>query len=386
MRTLTRSVGSSRTARSLAAVVAASALVLTACSSGGDSASEDTAADDAAAAEETAAEEEAATAETAESDSGASEEVDVITWAHACGLPGCWYHVPMYVAQEFGFFDKYGANVEIQPFRSGGDIVQATQTGDINGGHIGTDPFLVGAPQGLAMKGIYGENKQDWILITRDPEIQSCSDLAGKEIGAQAVGDARWLVLSAILDGCGDGVTIDDVRTVDPNNDYVGVLVGGVLDTEIVHLDELAQVQAQTDDEWRTLAALSDLQQLHYAMHVASDDTLANNREGVVRLMAGLVDATNFMYDEANFDAIVEYLSSQGIIKQEDPELAASVFRQFLDFGQWEKDTNGLDPSYLSNSINAQVAAGSIAESYDPNTILDVSIWEDANKRVQEAG
>lgn len=378
MRTWTRATTGSRTARSVAVVFAASALVLASCSSNDDSDAGGTTS------EESVAEE--TTSEEAGAEEAASEEVAPITWAHACGLPGCWYHVPMYVAQEFGFFDKYGADVEISPFRSGGDIVQATQSGDIDGGHIGTDPFLVGAPQGLEMKGIFGENKQDWILITRDPEVQSCSDLAGKEIGAQAVGDARWLVLSAILDGCGDGLTIDDVRTVDPNNDYVGVLVGGVLDTEIVHLDELAQVESLTDDNWRTLAALSDLQELHYAMHVASNDTLANNREGVVRLTAGLIDATNFMYDEANFDAIVQYLSSQGIIKQDDPELAAAVFRQFLDFGQWEADNNGLDAGYLTNSIDAQVGAGSIAESYDPNTILDVSVWEEANKRVQSGG
>jgi len=358
----------------LIAGLAVTALIATGCSSSSD----DTATADATA-EVTSEETAEATAEATEA---AAEDV-TISWAHACGLPGCWYHVPMYVAQNFGFFDKYGVNVDIQPFKSGGDIVQAVQTGDINGGHIGTDPFLVGAPQGLTMKGIYGENKQDWILITRDPEVKTCSDLSGKEIGAQGVGDARWLVLSAILDGCGDGVTIDQVSTIDPNNDYVGVLVSGVLDTEIVHLDELAQVQAQTDDEWRTIAALSDLQQLHYAMHVVSDDTIANNREAVVELTAGLIDATKFMYDPANFDAIVEYLSSQGIIKQEDPALAAAVFQQFLDFGQWEKDTNGLDASYLQNSINAQVGAGSIAESYDPNGIIDTSIWDDANKLVQ---
>jgi len=348
----------------------ATALILTGCSSSDDSTSStETAAESAA---------ESQAAETAE-----EATADTITWAHACGLPGCWYHVPMYVAQNFGFFDKYGANVEIQPFRSGGDIVQATQTGDIDGGHIGTDPFLVGAPQGMTMKGIFGENKQDWILITRDPEVQTCSDLEGKEVGAQAVGDARWLVLSAIMDGCGEGVTIDQVRTVDPNNDYVGVLVSGVLDSEIVHLDELAQVQAQTDDEWRVIASLNDLNKLHYAMHVVSDDTLANNRQGVVSLTAALIDAQRFMNDPANFDAIVEYLSSQGIIKQDDPALAAEVFRQFLEFGQWETEANGLDTEYLTNSINAQVKAGSIAEAYDPNTILDVTVWEEANERVK---
>ena len=346
--------------------LAVTAFIATGCSSSSD--------DSAAEVTDTTAETEA---------SEAPAEAVSISWAHACGLPGCWYHVPLYIAQNFGFFEEFGVDVDIQPFKSGGDIVQAVQSGDIDGGHIGTDPFLVGAPQGLAMKGIYGENKQDWILITRDPEVQSCTDLAGKEVGAQGVGDARWLVLSAILDGCGDGVTIDQVSTIDPNNDYVGVLVSGVLDTEIVHLDELAQVQGQTDDEWRTLAALSDLQQFHYAMHVVGDDVIATNRDAVVRMTAGLIAATQFMYDPANFDEIVAYLTSAGIIKQEDPELAAAVFQEFLDFGQWEKDTNGLDTAYLQNSIDSQVKAGSIAESYDPASIIDTSIWDEANQLVQ---
>jgi ABC-type nitrate/sulfonate/bicarbonate transport system substrate-binding protein len=370
MKVTTRSGSRVHRGRFIAASVAAAALVLTGCSSS-DSA-------DAPAAEEATAVEEAA--ETAESEAANASS---ITWAHACGLPGCWYHVPMYVAQNFGFFDEYGADVTIQPFKSGGDIVQATQTGDITGGHIGTDPFLVGAPQGLNIKGIYGENKQDWILITRDPDVKECKDLAGKEIGAQAVGDARWLVLSAILDGCGEGLTIDDVQTIDPNNDYVGVIVNGVIDTEIVHLDELAQIEALTDDEWTVVAALSDLQELHYAMHVVNGDQLAANRDGIVKMTAGLIDATKFMYDPANFDAIVAYLSSQGIIKQDDPALAAQVFKEFLEFGQWEADNNGLDTSYLSNSIASQVKAGSIAEAYDPNTILDTTVWDEANALVQ---
>ncbi len=308
-----------------------------------------------------------------------------MVWAHACGLPGCWYHVPMYVAEQFGFFEQFGANVTILPMRSGGDIVQATQTGDIAGGHIGTDPFLVGAPAGLDIKGIYGENKQDWIVITSDDSIQSCSDFAGKQIGAQATGDARWLVLSAILDGCGDGVTISDVSTVDPNSDYVGPLVSGVLDSMIVHLDELAQVQSLSDKDWRTIAALSDLEKRHYAMHVVNNEVLANNREGVVRTVAALVAATQFMNDPANADAIVAYVSSEGIIKQDDPELAAAVFAEFLAFGQWETDNNGLDEEYLANSIESLVSAGSIQAAYEPSSILDTSVWDEAYARVLAA-
>jgi ABC-type nitrate/sulfonate/bicarbonate transport system substrate-binding protein len=316
----------------------------------------------------------------------AASEVSEITWAHACGLPGCWYHVPMYVAQKFGFFEKYGANVKIQPMKSGGDIVQATQTGEVAGGHIGTDPFLVGAPKGLNIAGIMGENKQDWIVITRDASIQKCSDFKGKKVGAQAPGDARWLVLSAIIEGCGEGVTIDDVSTVDPNNDYVGALVSGVLDSMVVHLDELAQVQSLTKDTWTTVAALSDLQKKHYAMHVVNKDVLAANRENVVRLTAALIDATKFMNDPANFDEIVAYLSGEGIIKQDDPALAGAVFTQFLEFGQWEFDNNGLDTTYLKNSIDGLVAAKAIDASYDPSTILDTTVWDEANEKVKAQG
>jgi ABC-type nitrate/sulfonate/bicarbonate transport system substrate-binding protein len=349
------------------AALSAASLLLVACGGSGTTASEST-----------------------ETETNASapmaSDVEQVTWAHACGLPGCWYHVPMYVAQKFGFFEKYGANVVIQPMKSGGDIVQATQTGEISGGHIGTDPFLVGAPKGLNIVGIMGENKQDWILVSRDPAIQKCADLKGKKIGAQAPGDARWLILSAIIEGCGEGLTIDDVSTVDPNNDYVGVLVSGVLDTMVVHLDELAQVESLTTDKWTTVAALSDLQEKHYAMHIVNKDVLGSNREGVVRLTAALIDATKFMQDPANFDDIVAYLSSEGIIKQEDPALAGAVFTQFLNFGQWEFDNNGLNTTYLQNSIDAQVKAKSIDASYEASTILDTTVWDEAYAKVQAQG
>lgn len=358
-----------------AVAVAALAMILAACGGAEESAPEPAPAP--APTEEAAPSEEPAAL--------SPDDVEPMTWAHACSLPGCWYHVPMYVAEQFGFFEAFGANVTIQPMRSGGDIVQATQTGDVSGGHIGTDPFLVGAPAGLNMVGIYGENKQDWIVITRDPEVQSCSDFAGKQVGAQATGDARWLVLSAILEGCGDGVTIADVNVVDPNSDYVGVLVSGVLDSQIVHLDELAQVESLTTDEWRTIAALSDLQKRHYAMHVVNNDVLANNRENVVRTLAAIVAATEFMYDPANAEAIVAYLSGQGIIKQDDQALAASVFQEFVDFGQWEVGNNGLDEEYLSNSIASLVAAGSIQTAYEPSTILDTTVWDEAHARVRAA-
>lgn len=361
-------------ARGRAAIVVAGLVLLGACSSGGTT-------------EPAAAEDPGGGAEPSDADGDAGDgdavdgDVAAITLAHPCGYPACWFSAPIYIADHFGMFEDNDVEVEIQVMRSGGDIVQAVHTGDVDAGHIGSEPYLVGAPRGLDITGIYGEDNQDWILITRDPEIQGCEDMGGKTSGAQAPGDARWLVLSIILDSC--GVSIDDVDTVDTSADNLGPLVGGVLDTHVVHLDELAEVRFQTDDDWRILERLGDVEQLHYTMYVAGNPVIDANREGLVRMVTALAEAAEFMNDPANEADIVEYLTS-GVIPQTDPELTAEILGDFLEMEQWAIGEPGLDEQFLTNSIELQAEMGNIPEAYPASDLIDTAIWEDAWARVEE--
>jgi ABC-type nitrate/sulfonate/bicarbonate transport system substrate-binding protein len=306
--------------------------------------------------------------------------VEPITLAHPCTYPTCWFSTPIYVADNFGFFDKYDVEVEIQPMRSGGDITQATHTADIDAGHIGSEPFIVGAPRGLNVTAIYGENNQDWILVSRDPEVQSCADVDGKTSGAQAVGDARWLVLAIILDNC--GVSIDNVNTVDTSGDYLGPLVGGVLDTHVLHLDELAEVIHQTGDDWRIIERLSDVHQLHYTMYVANTAALERNRDGFVRMVAALAEAAEFMNDPDNLDDIVELLAGE-VVPQTDHELVGTILQDFLAMEQWALGENGLNETYIANSIEQQAEMGNIPEAYPAGELIDTSVWDDAWQLVE---
>lgn len=364
-----------RPQRSALAVLITAALVATACGGGGDGD---------AVASDPPADEQPATTEPADVDAAAAldaSDVDPVTLAHPCGPPPtCWFSSPIYVADEFGFFEKYGVDVTIQPMRSGGDIVQATHTGDIDAGHIGSEPFIVGAPRGLDVVAIYGENNQDWILATSNPDIQSCEDMEGKTSASQTPGDARWLVLAAILDSC--GVSMDSVTTVDASSDHLGPLVGGVLDTHTLHLDELAEVRFQTGDDWRVIERLQDVEQLHYTMYVVNTDELERNRDGFVRMVAALAEAAEFMNDPANFDDVVDFLTGN-IVKQTDRDLAADILTDFLEMEQWVLGEDGLNEQYLSNSIELQAEMGNIPAAYPPSDIVDRSIWQDAWELVE---
>ncbi len=317
-------------------------------------------------------------------DSGSDAEAQPLTIAHPGNMPTIWVSAQIYVAEHFGFFDEWDVDVTIRPMGSGGDVVQATFTREIDGGHTGTEPFLTAAAAGVDLKAIMGENHQDWILVSKDPAVQTCEDMVGKTSGSQAPGDARWLVLSVMLESC--GLDISQVETVDTGADHLTPLVSGVLDTHVLHVDELEFVRFETGEDWRVILALQDIAQQHYTAWVFNADAIADNREGLVRWLGAMTDAVGFMQDPANFDEIAQFLYEEEIIRQNDLDLIKAIFQGFLDMEQWHHDDVGLGVDYLQPSIQAQVDAGNIDEAYDAEDIIDTSLWEEAWARIQARG
>ncbi|WP_166351370.1 ABC transporter substrate-binding protein [Phytoactinopolyspora limicola] len=316
------------------------------------------------------------------SDDAAPEAGDPITLGHPGQLNPIWVATLAYVAEEFGFYARWDLDVEFRPLVSGGDNVQAAHTGEIDVGFTGTDPFLGGVVQGIKVTGIAGLDQIDWILVTRDPQVQSCEDMTGRSSGAMAPGDTRHLVLDLILDSC--GVDIADVNTVDTGagGDHVAPLVAGVLDTHVLHIDELAELRHLTDDDWRILRRLSDAVSVHYVTVVASNDVLEKRPEVIVRLLAAHIETIRFMHDPDNFDDLVPFLAE--IVEQDDPDVVAEILREYLEMDWWQLDDIGLDRSVIESSIQTQLDLGNIPSAFDYDDAFDTRYWDEAFEMVEQ--
>ncbi len=357
--------------RSATALIAVVALVLAAC--GGDDAP-------APAPEPSAPSETPEAPEPADDDLGLPEAEGPLEIGRPGGPRPIWASLQYHIARDFGYYFKWGVDVRIREFRSGGAVTQATHTGELDGGYTGSDPFFAAVARGTNVVAIKGQDNVDWNLVTRDPDIQSCEDMAGTTSGAQAPGDARYVVLQLLLESC--GLTIDQVDTIDTSGNHVGTLVAGVLDTHVLQTDEIVWVRHLTGDDWRVLVRLIDVgEPLHYGIFVANRDSVQEKRGAMVRMMAAHIEAIRFMHDPANRDEVIAYITS--IVEQDDPELVEEILETLLAIPLWQLDDPGLDRQTIENSIAQGIAVGNIEQAWDYEDGIDLSIWEEAFAFVQ---
>ncbi len=297
---------------------------------------------------------------------------------HPGHLRPIWASTWFYIAEEFGFFQEYGVTVALRPLRSGGDVTQATHTGEIDGGLSATAPAIGAMARDANVMGVMGLDQVDWLLVTNNPDIQTVEDLAGRQSGAMAPGDSRWLILQQILDEF--GVDIDDVDTIDLTGDHIGPLIAGVVDTHVVHVDELAEVQHVTGEEWRVLTAQSDVADVHYLPLVANKDSLAQKEDAWIRAIAALIDTIRFMHDPDNFEEIVDFLVQ--IVDQDDRDLVAEIYQGYIDFNWWQLDEPGIDPGIVQATIDTQLEVGAIEQGFDYDHGFTTEYWERAMELV----
>ena len=111
-----------------------------------------------------------------------------------------------YVAQDFGFFKKYGANVKIMTLNAGSAAVELplVLNGSATFGVSGTGDVLPTIAGGAPITLISGPGTQVDsktktsvnVVIAKNPAIKTIKDLAGKTIGLNSLGTQHQLFLS----------------------------------------------------------------------------------------------------------------------------------------------------------------------------------------------
>ena len=132
--------------------------------------------------------------------------------------------LPVYVAQEKGFYKEGGLEVDAVFTKGGGENVQAVVSGDAQIG-LGTGFFAVlsafekGAPVKVAAGEITGMDAFWYVL--GNSSIRRLEDLAGKKIAFSRAGSSSHMVVLAIV----DQVKVKGLQPPEP------VSLGGLSDT-----------------------------------------------------------------------------------------------------------------------------------------------------------
>ena len=120
--------------------------------------------------------------------------------------------LPIYIADQNGYFKQEGLNVEVVGFRGGSDLTRAMVANSVDVG-VASPAGVIGAIQaGQDIKVFYGGFNQvpfDWYAA---PSIKTVADLRGKTIGITRFGSSTDVLTRMVLAKA--GLTPKDVRIV----------------------------------------------------------------------------------------------------------------------------------------------------------------------------
>jgi ABC-type nitrate/sulfonate/bicarbonate transport system substrate-binding protein len=230
---------------------------------------------------------------------------------------------------------------------------------------------------------VYGLTNSDMLLASTDPAKTSCKDVENQPVGIDTVGGARSLALRTMLAGGCPGVTIDKVQQVALSSNVAPALVAGRLLFGVLHLDDVAVVEAQGKKVRTLLTEQKTNPNGHYLLYAVRRDKLAENRDTYVRLVAALTDAARFIRDPKNADRVAEVATVTG----HDKAVSKATIKPLLDIDYWPVANDGLDRKRLEGLIGLAQTTGGIQAGKEPvkyERLVDESVWRDANAMLKK--
>jgi NitT/TauT family transport system substrate-binding protein len=297
------------------------------------------------------------------------------------GIPPVFSVIITYVAEKQGFFKKYGADVELRPFDNGTAAARAVVAGDIDMAWSPTPPVINQVSNaGVPLVAVYGMPNPDWVIGTTESG-KTCKDLAGQDVGVDSIGGARSVALRSMLAFC-TGVKIEDTKQVALGSTPGPALLAGRLQYAVLHLDDLSEIEAQGKKLNVLLTMKNTNPTSHYLILVARKDNLAKNRDAMVRAVAGMIEAANFVQDPRNADAVAE----AALITGHNKAVNKAALKEFLVADFWATKDDGLPRDKIEATTALMKKIGGINPDKEPvkyEALVDSSVWKDAKAMVK---
>ena len=297
------------------------------------------------------------------------------------GIPPIFSVMIVYIADKQGIFKKYGIDIEIRPFDNGTAAARAVVAGDADISWSPTPPVINQISNaGVPLIAVYGMPNPDWVIGTTEAG-KTCEDIKGQEVGVDSVGGARSVALRSMLRVC-KGVTIEDTKQVALGGGAGAAMIAGRLQYGVLHLDDIAEIEAQ-GKKLNILLRQKDTDPMgHYLMLVVRKDKLAANRDAIVRATAAMIESARFINDPKNIDVVAEACMITGHSK----EIAKAAVQQYIVAKFWATNDDGLPRDKLEATAALMKKIGAITADKQPVTydnLVDTSVWKDANAMVK---
>ena len=200
---------------------------------------------------------------------------------------------PLWVAEEKGFFDKHGVDVELTSFDWDQDITAALSTGEVEVAAAATNSVIANSSRGLDQKGFLIMDlsfEADAIIAGKD--IAAIADLKGKRVAFES-GSTSDLLLNYALRS--NGMDIDDIVAVPMAASEAGfALVAGRVDAAVTYEPYISAALDRSEDD-QVLYTAAEKPGLISDLLTAKAEWIESNLETVKGLLLAWDDAVRFI-------------------------------------------------------------------------------------------
>lgn len=236
------------------------------------------------------------------------------------------------VAQELGFFDDHGLDVEYTFARSN-TATDALISGSADIGladaTLSVNAIQQGAPLEIVGQGV---DRQPYYLVT-SPDITSVEDLRGKTIGVENdVSVYTEMVKELLQDNGVDPSEVNFVFGLASSTDRATALQGGAVNAVLLVPPATATLEAQGYN--LVASALDVIPLMTQSATVANSEWAEANPDVVSSYLAALTDAVAWLKDETNRERAVEILATATESSPADADVAYDEYiseRQVFD-------------------------------------------------------
>lgn len=283
-------------------------------------------------------------------------------------------HMPIIIAQDLGFFKKYGVDVKTVALDGGVKVFRAMQAGSVDLGLVPGTVAAVAVSKGAKVKGILATlYKFEASMVVRG-DIKTMAELKGKRIGIQQPGGFADILSRTVLRKA--HVNPKDVNFVSIATEDVPALVADQVDTAILHVEQ----EMLAKEKVPSLHAIARMWELQpdqvYTFYAVKDSTIKSKPAALQAFVKGAIEGARALYtDRAKvLPLIVKHTGY--------PEkVVAKAYDLLVKSCIWDANT-GLNPKRVDFTAKLMEKVGRIPKGKTPtyDQIVDKTFAEKAVK------
>lgn len=279
-------------------------------------------------------------------------------------------HLPYYVAQREGYFEKEGLKLEATVIQSPSTTIQALQSNEGDLAYTGVAAFTSAVEKGAALVAIGTANNKAPFSLVVGKDIEDLKGLKGKSIAASTLQDTGTAMVEKMLGQVGLKKGDYSFIAAGGSPERASALESGKVDAVVLSPPYDFKLQSKG---FKLLGRSNA--PYEFLIYVARKKWLEENADQASAYLRAMGKAIDLMYEPANRNKIEQILIEETKISQEEAKLTYDLYMNELKI--FPRDAK-MSREGVQNTLDIAKALGTMKANLTVDNLIDERYWKQA--------